>query len=218
MSLIAVEGPSFAGKSTLLVQMAARFATVAIGEHHDYISAGSRPDPKTEKDAYANADFYISLEKKRAIDIRAALNQHRLVFSDRSVVSLVAYQLALDATKGEIPEATVAVTDYVIRLAQQEIEDGKIEIPDGIIILRTADEATHNLRVEERGRTSEAIFNQYSFSLAIGKTTVEACSLVCPSVPTYTIVSKNTEGAREQSLREAVGFIEDIMLGLKDRL
>ena len=209
MTLIAVEGPSFAGKSTLLAQLAALFSTKTIGEHHDYVSAGFPPDPKTNEEAYVNADFFIDLEKKRALDIKEALGRHALVLSDRSVVSLVAYQLALASTKDKLSGA-IAVPEYVIHRTRQEIEAGNIEVPDGFLLLRTADEETHNLRVEERGRTNSDIFNQYFFSQAISKATEEACNLICPNVPTYTILSKSAERGREQALAEAVNFIGSV--------
>jgi len=209
MSHIAVEGPSFAGKSTLLAQLAVVFSTETIGEHYDYVSAGFPPDPKTNEEAYVNADFFIGLEKKRAVDIKEALGRHALVFSDRSVVSLIAYQLALNAVKDKIP-GIIAVPEYVIKRAQQEIEAGNIEVPDGFLLLRTADEATHNLRVGERGKSKSDIFNQYFFSRAISKATEEACNLLCPSVPTHTIISKNVERGRGQTLEEAVSFIKNV--------
>lgn len=209
MTLIAVEGPSFSGKSTLLSQLAQRYSTDTIGEHHDYAGAGFPPDPNTKDEAYVNADFFINLERKRAVDIKQAFDRHALVFSDRSVVSLVAYQLALIAVKDKLPGA-IAVPEYVINHARQEIDAGKIEVPDGILLLRTADQETHNLRVGERGRTNSDIFNQYFFALAISKATEEACNLICPSVPTHTIISDNSERSRQQILEEAVSFIQSL--------
>lgn len=209
MTLIAVEGPSFSGKTTLLTQLAAQFSTETIGEHHDYVSTGFPPNPKTNEEAYVNADFFLGLEKKRAADTRQALGRHTIVFSDRSVISLVAYQLALAAVKDKAPEA-IAVPEYVTTLARQEIEAGNIEVPDGFILLRVADETTHNLRVDERGRTNSDIFNKYFFSQAISDATEEACRMICPDVPTHTIISKNIEGGREYILNEAVSFIEDM--------
>ena len=209
MTLIAVEGPSFSGKTTLLTQLVARFSTETIGEHHDYVSTGFPPNPKTNEEAYVNADFFLDLEKKRAADTRRALDRQAIVFSDRSVVSLVAYQLALAAVKDKVSEA-IAVPDYVMSLARQEIEAGNIEVPDGFILLRVADETTHNLRVDERGRTNSDIFNKYFFSQAISDATEEACRLICPGVPTHTIISRNFEGGREYVLNEAVSFIEDM--------
>jgi thymidylate kinase len=211
MTLIAVEGPSFSGKSTLLAQLAAQFSTETIGEHHDYVSNGFPPNPKTNEAAYVNADFFFSLEKKRAADTRQALGRHAIVFSDRSVASLVAYQLALAAVKDRVPGA-IPVPEYVTTLARQEIEAGNIEIPNGFILLRVADETTHNLRVDERGRTNSDIFNQYYFSQAISDATEEACRLICPTVPIHTIMSKNFEGGREYVLNEAVRFIEEVTL------
>lgn len=209
MTLIAVEGPSFAGKSTLIAQLTARFSAEPIGEHHDYVSAGFPPDPKTNEEAYVNGDFFIGLEKKRAVDIKEALGRHALVLSDRSVISLIAYQLALTAVKDKTPGA-IAVPEYVINRARQEIESGNIVFPDGFLLLRTADEETHDLRVRERGRTNSDIFNQYFFSQAISRATDEACALICPDVPSHTIISKNVRGGREQILEEAASFIESV--------
>lgn len=209
MKLIALEGPSFAGKSTLGAQLAAHFSTEIIGEHHDYVSNGFPTGPKTNEEAHVNADFFLGLEKRRSADIMKALGRHSLLFSDRSVVSLVAFQLAL-ASSPDKDHRAIAVPDYAIECAQQEIEAGNIKVPDGILLIRTADEETHNFRVGERGRTNTDIFNQYSFSQAISKATELACTLICPYTPTHTIISENVKESREQNLKDAISFIEHI--------
>jgi thymidylate kinase len=214
MTLIAVEGPSFAGKSTLLAQLAAHFSTEVIKEHYDYAQAGSPSDRPKNEDPYANADFFIGLEKRRALDIKAAFGQHDLVFSDRSVVSLLAYELGITAVKDKIP-VMVVVPEYLMKVARQEIGARKIVVPDGFILLRTADEETHNLRVKERGKTNSDIFNQYFFSQAISNTTEQACKLLCPDTPALTIISMNVEGGRKQTFEEAVKFVEGITIESK---
>lgn len=213
MGLRSIEGPSFAGKSTLAQSLTRRHDAVFVGEYMDYAHRNGRrgfpPPPATIAEAKMGVDFFINIERERTKEIRQHLGRGRAVISDRTVLSLAAYQFALDREKNALSGLHIAVPDYTIEAIRVGIKAGDIEMPEHLIVLRAASHAVHDARVQRRGNTTMGVFNHWHFSVALSESTDLAADLLLPkSAHVQKLVSYEGETAFAKNFHDASAFFE----------
>ncbi len=99
MKIIAVEGSVFAGKSTLINQLATRLDAIVIQEYGVYLK-GSHAfpafPPKTRSDAIAADHFFMQVEKLRLDDLRRSMASQvkQFVLIDRTYLTCLAFDYA----------------------------------------------------------------------------------------------------------------------------
>lgn len=223
MRLRSIEGPSFAGKSTLANYLAQAYEGIYIREYMDYANAEGCPGrplaPTSIEEAKAGFDFFLDIERRRTADIRRGLASGCLVVSDRTVLSLVAYQLALDRQGGRLPGRHIAVPDYALEQTQHAVEQGDVEMPDRLIVLSVANEATHQERVARRGATAMGVFNHWCFSVELSRATEEAAaSLLDTDTEVLSLPSYNGEAAFTNMITAATEFFALPVIQYKEDL
>lgn len=206
-----VEGPSFAGKSTLSRSLAYHYGGIYVGEYREYAyHAGRRgypPQPTTTAEAEAFIDFFMDLERERSAHIRSTIEAGRNVYSDRSILSLAAYQVALARQQVVLPNAPKAAPDYALEAIVQAIQQGDVALPERVILLRVANRAVHEGRVLRRGQTPMAECNLWAFSQAVTAATEDMSELLLPAdTPVRSIVSY--EDDLSHTLRDSFNFLE----------
>ncbi len=213
MKYACVEGPSFAGKSTLAKRLVDHYDGKFIGEYMDYATTNGRtgfpPLPSTIVEAKAGVDFFIGIERERSSDARRHMADGNTVFGDRSVVSLAAYQLALDRQRRHLPGNQIAVPDYTLEAIDKAIEKGDVELPECLIVLRAASRTVHEARVSRRGETTMGAFNHWFFSQALADATSEVSELLLPAdTPIRNLTSYEGEDKLAHNVLEAVIFLD----------
>jgi len=213
MRLRSIEGPSFAGKSTLARHITETHGGMFIGEYMDYAITNGRsgfpPLPATVEEAKRGVDFFMDIERERTNDIRKGLCDGLLVVSDRTVLSLAAYQLALYRHRDSLPGDQIAVPDYAIEKIQNATEKGDIEMPEKLVILKPENREVHEARVRKRGRTTMSIFNYWFFSVELSQATEEASNILVDSgMSKKVVLSNNDEANFVQNIAEVSDFFE----------
>lgn len=126
-----ITGPIGSGKSTLAKRLVDHYDGKFVSEYMDYATTNGRtgfpPPPATIMEAKDGVDFFINIEKERSVDAREHMANGNTVFGDRSVVSLAAYQLALDRQRWHLPGNQIAVPDYTLEAIDKAIEKGDAE-------------------------------------------------------------------------------------------
>lgn len=105
MSLVvAVDGPSDSGKSTLIAGLSRHFAgedPVVMPCYVDQASGSDVPEFTTDVDEQMEAvDFYLGLETERARSLAGIDGPKKLIILDRSVYTLVAHSYAVEQLHG----------------------------------------------------------------------------------------------------------------------
>ncbi len=101
--IIAVEGVSCTGKTTLAADLAGRFGWETIGCYYhvaDDPSVLGEPVAASEAEQLAALTVHFTIEKKRARRARAALTRDGAVIMDRSVDTLLAHLGAVGRIQG----------------------------------------------------------------------------------------------------------------------
>ena len=100
-SIFAVEGLVHAGKSTLIGGLSTDQRILCVPEYIDFTDEGFPGFPKNIEDARAADLFFLKLEHKR---IQLIKESHSIVFLDRSILSIIAYNYAVEGmTDGKVP-------------------------------------------------------------------------------------------------------------------
>lgn len=139
--VIAVEGPSFAGKTTLASAIAPPLGAVVVPEYSDMAALPPFP-PQDLSDVAAALDHFLRLEVERsrlAVDARTPV-----AVTDRSPLTLIAYEFAIAAL------GVPANPQLAVRLYSEAADEGRILHPDGYLYLRITDEVT-TARTAARG-------------------------------------------------------------------
>ncbi|MEV4416193.1 hypothetical protein [Catellatospora sp. NPDC049609] len=131
--VVAVEGLSYAGKTTLVHALAQPVGGVAVAE---YAEMGPLPPfpPRDHHAVIAALAHFLRAECDRTAAGRRA--GHPVVLLDRSPLTLITYEFGV-ATLG-VP----AAPSYAAELYSQAAELGEVFTPDAYIYLRVSDEVT----------------------------------------------------------------------------
>lgn len=126
-TIVAVEGPVCAGKSTLIKHL--KIASVGIiDEYSEYVASANRDFPRfppsSPKQAQRNFEFFLGLEKRRTLDL-AKLRQNKIAI-DRSIYTLLAFEAGASKITG------IDIFDWAVDRLEAENE---IILPDHIIYL-----------------------------------------------------------------------------------
>lgn len=166
LNLLALEGPPFSGKTTVInkLKMDYRNQAVVIPEAGEYVG-GDKNFPKvpfdTFHDAKASTHFFVATEEKRTEDIRRAYEITGLpIIMDRStpISSLVFYML-LEEKHPELHKFKESYYRYGFDIFQNAVDRGTILLPKRIIYVQSGDEETFRARTPRGASTN--IFQQW---------------------------------------------------------
>ena len=148
MKYCAIEGSSFAGKTTIC-DMLAKLGIATIGEYDTYMKLNV--DPINLDDHKAFIDTFIQAERQRSMDV--AKQSSEIVVSDRSIISLLTFDDM--ATKYNIgnPAVRPAAREYLNERLEREVYLGNIITNNCVVVVRLDDESVFNQRVQSRGVT-----------------------------------------------------------------
>lgn len=148
-SIFAVEGLVHAGKSTLIRGLGADQRILCVPEYIDFTDEGFPDPPKNIEDARAADLFFLNLEHKRRQMIR---ENHSIVFLDRSVLSIIAYNYAAEGlTSGKVPCFTHGQKSF-------KLQDWVF--PQTCIYLDISDEEIDNRHTFETGQYKSIFLNR----------------------------------------------------------
>ena len=147
--IVAIEGHSFAGKTTLLNYLVNNYPVSVVGEYDTFVK-NTNEYPKfphtTQEEALIDIDFFANLEKKRTNEI---LNKQvdKTLYIDRTFVSVVLFQKFVNLIKNEFEYDSYF---YAKKKFLQLLNNNFSLIPDYIIILQTKNSFVHNSRLKRK--------------------------------------------------------------------
>jgi len=155
--IIAIEGSSFTGKTTLCKTLVDRFDFGFIPEY--YFFAGKKfPDyPFTDiRAARDNVDFFATLETARKLELEKTPAASGKIVVDRTFLSIAGFQYLASLRQQEGSSA--------LGYAQEKIDslltNNSIIIPDRLVIL-SIDRVLFETRVKLRGKAIYEILNDF---------------------------------------------------------
>jgi len=131
--VVAVEGLSFAGKTTLVHALASVRGALALPEYCQLAPLPPFP-PRDRCDVAKALEHFLSLEHHRARTAPAA--GHPVVVLDRSPLTLISYEIGI-AELGVPTDPELAV-----RLYSDAVDTGLVLAPHGYLYLRVPDAVT----------------------------------------------------------------------------
>lgn len=152
MKYVAIEGSSYAGKTTVVSEFARKGYPVI----PEYDTFGSFPPQGETLQECKNAALNFIHRERQRTALLGKITSNQFVFSDRSVFSLVAYedmmirQVETDAKR----EQHRAVQLFMIDSLDTEIQKGNIVLPDISLTLRLDSQEAFDARVKQRGVTA----------------------------------------------------------------
>ncbi len=144
MLVVAIEGPSHAGKSTLIGSLSATFGEGRVITLPDYVDVVSDPDliPRAPGESVQEElealEFFLTLDAERWNARRVELTEQSIVLADRSYHTLLAHRYAIERLTGlpvfepscqEVAASTILrQPDLIIYLdVPQDVLDGRYE-------------------------------------------------------------------------------------------
>lgn len=157
---IGIEGPSFAGKTTLCEELAQQFPWrySVISEYVSYAGGETRFPvfpPKTREEAFAAFQFFILIEEQRQKDA-ASKSTDRVIF-DRSIFTLAAFEYAVS------PRTGINILSEIEAL----VENRREWWPHVIVILELSP-AEITRRAIGMGSTQSPLFLEEDFNIRFG--------------------------------------------------
>jgi thymidylate kinase len=182
MGILAVEGSSFSGKTTMVNLLGEHFSGRIIGEYYDYAIKTSKdgfpPFAKTRDQLDQQIDYFLNLEAERTAEVEES-SQVKPIIVDRTAASLVAFQRSMQ----ELPEYRENSwdADAMQRRIKTATYLGRVIMPDIVIVLSAGSRQEHERRVGSRG-VIESIptLNQWDFSESIRLNTLDALNAIYP--------------------------------------
>lgn len=159
-SLVAIEGNSFAGKSTSVKGVEARYGLPSIDEYFHYAERLGQTfpsfPPESLDDARRSIDFFVRIEQQRSADaVALSCQRQQPVVMDRSPFSCIVFQWTVKQNMPSIPEAYA----YSLEAFMAEHEKGNIVFPDGLVHLEPESEEIFRRRVHQRGKVDIDFLN-----------------------------------------------------------
>lgn len=165
----ALEGPAFAGKTTIINYLRDNFndQVIVIPEASEYVG-GDKYFPsvpfETFDDARASTQFFIELEKHRCQKAVELQHEHNLpVILDRSTpLSTVLFYSLLEEKFPQLHEAKFkdSFKQHSIEIFRQEIEKGTFFIPENFILLKPKNKEVFEKRLSRGAKNS--MFSHWS--------------------------------------------------------
>jgi deoxyadenosine/deoxycytidine kinase len=97
-SLLALEGPSLAGKTSLARRIAAGARFKVLREYTDEVNDAPYPDQPSRESQLASFRFFLTLEERRCQIVEQTLSGSPILL-DRSIDTLLAHAFALDIVR-----------------------------------------------------------------------------------------------------------------------
>lgn len=192
MKYVAIEGSSYVGKTTVVNRLSQEGFDII----PEYDAFGPFPPLGKTLDACKEAAMdFIHRERLRSLML-GRLASNELVFSDRSLFSLITYEdMMMHAAKTDaVREQHRNVQDYIIDILDKEIRQGDIVPPDASIILRIDSKDNFESRVKQRGVTAIRYLSYFTVQQLIAERAFTYSVTVLGNDASDTIdVSSNTE-------------------------
>lgn len=177
MDVIALEGSSFAGKSTISRQLGNDLNAPIIGEYIDYAKNGFPPFANSRAELDDQIDYYLDLEAQRKRTLASASDSTVIV--DRTAASLVAFQKAM------LSHETGTRYHWDPEQLQARIKAGvacgAVIVPRLVFVVSAGSKETHDQRVAKRGMVNLSALNEWTFSESIRSHTLDALDTLFPS-------------------------------------
>lgn|GEM_PF-4796508 len=100
---IAIEGPSGAGKTTLVSRLIASSDRFEIIPEYNILAGGAKnfpPPPKNRTEALQSSKFFLKLELERQTFIKGVIERGKMAVQDRSLFTCIAFDYAKASTGG----------------------------------------------------------------------------------------------------------------------
>lgn len=158
--LVAIEGHSYSGKTTIITQLQRQKPTIVIAEHDAYAGGIDKypPFPPVKKGmAEHSVDFFARLEAKRYDDI-ATQDDNQVIYMDRTFISTVLFAKYMERL--EIPGEYHAYR-YAKEIFESLFASGIDTLPDHIVLVAPDSITTYHERLDrkvsvDRLRTDDA--------------------------------------------------------------
>lgn len=158
--IAAVEGNSFAGKTTLANSLKGSYGFKVVEEYDKYSGGGHNFPifpPETYGEAKKAVDFFTELEKRRSGDANdLATKTTDGVVMDRSFYSCICFQRAVSLLMPSVPNAYL----YSLESFEKHVNDKNILVPPVLIYLEPQSSILFQKRVGSRGRVSIDFLNE----------------------------------------------------------
>lgn len=206
--LIALEGHSFSGKTTLINDIAVgNYDGVAIIQEYDLYAGGAENFPpvpsQSTKDARDNVDYFLELEVKRSQDALKALRagQSTIIF-DRSFYSVLLFQYYLKENKKDWPHAF----EYAQSKFIKGVNSSRIFAPTNLILMDTLDSQTFISRTKRK--ISLSFYTEQSTQKFMNDKYDSIREKLYDNNSAMKLKSSNGIESRKLLVKKVLGFIE----------
>lgn len=206
LKIVAVDGNSFSGKTTLIKEMGRRYPYSMLNEYNIY-AGGGQNFPKFPPTNYSEAkeavDYFVELEKRRSADaVNNALRTKKGLLMDRSFYAVINFQFIVKNTMPQTPNSYHhSIEAFLMHTQKQDII-----IPPVLIYLKPENSDVMRKRVARRGRVSIDFLNDPSFLGIMG---LWYCDLInnCYTDSNGVVIT-SLENKLDLNVEEADGFIQ----------
>jgi len=158
--ILTIEGNSFSGKTVTAEKLREVFGIPIVREYFEYAEDQGWKFPKFPRDNFEDAknaiNFFLELEKRRSDDaIDLSARKHMPVVMDRSPFSCIVFEWTVSKRFPKTPSAYV----YAIEKFQKAFDEGKIILPQGLVLLEPENDDIFLSRVKKRGRVDVQFLN-----------------------------------------------------------
>lgn len=157
LSISAIEGNSFSGKTTLANELEKGYGFSLIQEPGAYVNGFPNFPPDSYTEAKNAIDVLVNVEKRRSIDAINLSEGSECVVMDRSLWTYPAFQYVVMKRMPDIPNSYL----YSLDVLQKHIENEEIIAPGAIVNLIPKNQAELERRVGERGRVEIEFLNNW---------------------------------------------------------
>lgn len=190
--VVVLEGPCFAGKTTLAGELAARFGATIAPEYADVAALPSFP-PSDEAAVTAALEHFLMVEHHRAEQAAGTV-----VVCDRSPLTLIAFEHAMAALA--VPRDPIQAVEMFTRAAER----GGILVPDGYVHLTiTPEEAA--ARQQRRGPVAAHLTHPRVQALMR-----EACEFYLRQVPPQRCLPLNGDQPLTEVVQATSAFLDGL--------
>lgn len=159
---VALEGPAFAGKTTLLRHLEKMYPSLVISvpEASEYVG-GDKHFPSipfaTFEDAKASTHFFLELEKMRCEQAQkaAAHYPNKIVILDRiTLLSSVLFYDLLESNFPDLHNFSESFKQHALEISQKALDAGDFFIPEKVILVLPKNKTTFESRLSRGAKNS----------------------------------------------------------------